>query len=104
MNKNKAISITVLGIVILFIAIALSITYGTKSVGLSHVWDAVLGPNTDVYEVNIVQTRIPRTIFGIIAGASLSISGVRMYSPLRTKAMPSSPEALIKSPTEPPEE
>ena len=80
MNKNKAISITVLGIVILFIAIALSITYGTKSVGLSHVWDAVLGRNTDVYEVNIVQTRIPRTLFGIIAGASLSISGVLMQS------------------------
>lgn len=80
MNKNKAISITVLGIVILFIAIALSITYGTKSVGLSHVWDAILGRNTDVYEVNIVQTRIPRTIFGIIAGASLSISGVLMQS------------------------
>jgi iron complex transport system permease protein len=80
MNKNKAISITVLGIVILFIAIALSITYGTKSVGLSHVWDAILGRNTDVYEVNIVQTRIPRTLFGIIAGASLSISGVLMQS------------------------
>ncbi len=80
MSKNKAITITVLGIVILFIAIALSITYGTKSVGLSHVWDAILGRNTDVYEVNIVQTRIPRTIFGIIAGASLSISGVLMQS------------------------
>lgn len=80
MSKNKAITITVLGIVILFIAIALSITYGTKSVGLSHIWDAILGRNTDVYEVNIVQTRIPRTIFGIIAGASLSISGVLMQS------------------------
>lgn len=80
MSKNKAITITVLGIVILFIAIAFSITYGTKSVGLSHVWDAILGRNTDVYEVNIVQTRIPRTIFGIIAGASLSISGVLMQS------------------------
>ena len=68
------------GIAILFLAFILSITYGAKSVGLSDVIDALLGRNLEDYNVNVVQARLPRTLFGIIAGASLSISGVLMQS------------------------
>ena len=61
-------------------SVALSVTYGVKSVGLSDIKDAILNINTDSYNVNVVQARIPRTIFGLIAGASLGISGVLMQS------------------------
>ncbi|WP_026511012.1 FecCD family ABC transporter permease [Butyrivibrio sp. LC3010] len=80
MNTKKIGTIYILGIILIFISMALSITYGTKSVGLSDVIDAVLSRNTESFNVNVVQARIPRTIFGVIAGASLAISGVLMQT------------------------
>ena len=79
-QNNKIKTITLIGILLLFISVILSITYGAKSVGLSDVIDALLGRNLEDYNVNVVQARLPRTLFGIIAGASLSISGVLMQS------------------------
>ncbi len=79
-QSNKIKAITIIGITLLLISVFLSITYGAKSVGLSDVWNAILGKNPDSYNVNVVQARLPRTFFGIIAGASLSISGVLMQS------------------------
>ena len=79
-QNNKLTFITIFGIIILLISVVLSITYGAKSVGLSDVIDAITGNNTSSYNVNVVQARIPRTLFGIIAGAALSISGVLMQS------------------------
>ncbi|SDH49290.1 iron complex transport system permease protein [Pseudobutyrivibrio sp. 49] len=79
-QNNKIKTITLIGILLLFISVILSITYGAKSVGLPDVIDALLGRNLEDYNVNVVQARLPRTLFGIIAGASLSISGVLMQS------------------------
>lgn len=79
-QNNKLTLITIFGIIILLVSVVLSITYGAKSVGLSDVIDAITGNNTSSYNVNVVQARIPRTLFGIIAGAALSISGVLMQS------------------------
>lgn len=80
MSKVKPSLIYIIGIIILIMSVALSVTYGVKSVGLSDIKDAILNINTDSYNVNVVQARIPRTIFGLIAGASLGISGVLMQS------------------------
>ncbi len=78
---NKKIILTYsLGIVILALTLLFSITYGVKSVGFSNVIDAFTDSNSSDYNVNIVQARIPRSIFGLIAGAALSISGVLMQS------------------------
>jgi len=80
MENKKARKLFLIGIIILILSIIISVSYGTKSVGPADVINAVLGKNTTDYNVNVVQARIPRTIFGIIAGASLSISGVLMQS------------------------
>lgn len=78
--QNKKLLVYLIGIITLIFAIILSITYGAKSVGLSDITDALLGNNFESYNVNVVQARIPRTVFGILAGASLSIAGVLMQS------------------------
>lgn len=78
--QNKKLLVYLIGIITLIFAIILSITYGAKSVGLSDITDALLGNNLESYNVNVVQARIPRTVFGILAGASLSIAGVLMQS------------------------
>lgn len=80
MNNKKIIFTVIIGGIILILASMLSITYGAKSVGFADIMDAIMGRNTDAYNVNVVQARIPRTIFGIIAGAALSVSGVLMQT------------------------
>ena len=37
----------------------------------------------ETFENNVVQARIPRTVFGILAGASLSVSGALMQAVTR---------------------
>ncbi|MCR5771948.1 MAG: iron ABC transporter permease [Butyrivibrio sp.] len=80
MKSKKTYILFLIGIFLLITSCILSITYGAKSVGLSDVYNAITNKSTDNFNVNIVKARIPRTIFGIIAGASLSISGVLMQS------------------------
>ncbi len=64
----------------LIICMILSITYGTKSVGYSNVIDAIQGINLTDYDTAVVQSRIPRMFFAVVAGAALSISGILMQS------------------------
>ena len=79
--SNKKIALAYgLGIILLILTLFISITYGVKSVGLSDVIKAFTEKISTDYNVNIVQARIPRSIFGLIAGAALSISGVLMQS------------------------
>ena len=78
--RSKKLFIYLLGIILIFIAMFLSVTYGVKAVSLTDVIEAFKNPASTEYNVNIVQSRIPRTIFGLLAGASLSISGVLMQS------------------------
>ena len=80
MNSKKTQLAYIIGISILILALFISITYGVKSVGLSDVIDAFIDSNSTDYNVNIVQVRIPRSVFGLIAGAALSISGLLMQS------------------------
>lgn len=80
MNSKKTQLAYIIGISILILALFISITYGVKSVGLSDVIDAFIDSNSTDYNVNIVQARIPRSVFGLIAGAALSISGLLMQS------------------------
>lgn len=78
--RSKKLFIYLLGIIFIFIAMFLSVTYGVKAVSLADVVEAFKNASSTDYNVNVVQARIPRTIFGLLAGASLSISGVLMQS------------------------
>lgn len=78
--SKKHLLTFVISIAILLLCMLLSITYGAVSVGLDNVWDAIRGKNLDNYNTAVVASRIPRMIFGLIAGAALSISGALMQS------------------------
>lgn len=67
-------------IVLLLICAFLSIACGVKSVGIQSIIGAFITNDASALEVNIVQARIPRTVFGILAGAALGISGLLMQS------------------------
>lgn len=79
-SKKRFVFTLLLGILVLFLAILVSVTYGAKRVEAADIINAFLGRNITDYNVNVVQARIPRTVFGILAGISLAVSGTLMQS------------------------
>jgi len=57
-----------------------SISLGAKSIAFTKVIDVLLGNDPDSLEAAIILQRIPRTVFGILAGGALGISGALMQS------------------------
>lgn len=80
MSKKKLISIYIVSLIILLICILASLTYGSNSVTFEQMLNALSNKNDTSIESIIVRERIPRTIFSIIAGASLALSGTLMQS------------------------
>ena len=52
-------------------------------VGLNEVIDGLFHPNVDSYEANVVRKRISRTIFSLLCGAALGVSGALMQAVTR---------------------
>ena len=73
--------------VLLVVAVAvcaLSISVGTRPIGLGTVWHALLDASTPGDETVIVrQLRVPRTLLGVLAGLALGASGALMQGHTR---------------------
>lgn len=80
MRKKNFILAMVLCMALLFIFAVFSISFGAKQIAFSKVIDVILGKDVDSLEATIIQQRIPRTVFGILAGGALGISGALMQS------------------------
>ena len=78
-NKKFVLSI-ILCLALLSIMVIFSISLGAKSIAFSKVADVLLGNDPDSLEATIILQRIPRTVFGILAGGALGISGALMQS------------------------
>lgn len=79
MRKKNVYFLFVILSLCLIVVSALSILYGSKSVDMETLSDALF-TNKESFSVSVVQARIPRTLFGILAGASLGVSGCLMQS------------------------
>ncbi len=71
------IGASVIGVLLCMIA---SLAFGSRNVGLNAVIEALTNPGTKAFDALVVRQRIPRTVFSIIAGASLGISGALMQA------------------------
>lgn len=71
------ISASVIGVLICVLA---SLAFGSRNVGLNAVIEALSNPDTKAFDALVVRQRIPRTVFSIIAGASLGVSGALMQA------------------------
>jgi iron complex transport system permease protein len=58
----------------------LSLAFGSKNVGFSQAINALINSDDMSFSAIVVRERIPRTIFSVMAGASLGISGALMQS------------------------
>lgn len=76
--KKRVLIISFAGFISLLLCILASLTYGTKSVGFTGVIAAFSGEGS--FAADVVAARIPRTLFGLLAGASLAISGALMQA------------------------
>lgn len=68
---------------LLVAAIVLSLVLGSRQVSVQEITDALFHPEISEYGVNVVRKRIPRTVFGLLCGAALGVSGSLMQSVTR---------------------
>ncbi len=77
-NKGKVLALIIL-IVILLGVMILSLAIGAKSFSFSSMIEALFTQN-EGFEISVIQQRLPRTVFGVLAGASLAVSGCLMQT------------------------
>ena len=80
MRITKTIVIYLVSIIFLGICAMASLAWGAKNIEISQAIDALLNSDNMSFAALVVRERIPRTIFSIMAGASLGISGALMQS------------------------
>ncbi len=85
MKSFKTTIAAVIGIAMVIIAAVLSVSFGSKHIGAEDIFKAVinLGKTPETFEQAVIQTRVPRTVFAILAGASLAVSGALMQAVTR---------------------
>lgn len=79
----KPLKITVLvisSLIALCLCILASLAFGARFVDFSDVIQTLVYSNKSTLTHLVIYERIPRTVFGIIAGAALGVSGVLMQS------------------------
>lgn len=80
MKRSKHIFITIGLVLGLLLCIVASFVFGARSIPFSEVWEALFGSGEASFYAIVVQERIPRTIFSLLAGAALGVSGALMQS------------------------
>ena len=80
--KNFIIVLT-LAMVILCICVLASLAFGSRIVGWNELMDGLFHPDVQSHGANVVRQRMARTIFSIMCGAALGVSGALMQSVTR---------------------
>lgn len=78
-RRSAARSMTpwlIVALALLAVAVVLSLCLGARSIPLGTVWDALFHYNPDIAEQGVVrESRVIRTVIGIMAGAALALAG-----------------------------
>lgn len=80
MKTKKYFIIGIFSIGILLLCSMASLAFGSKSIPIQDVWFALSNPMDESFESVVVLERIPRTVFVLLAGASLGIAGAIMQA------------------------
>ena len=80
MEKKKFVLVIILCLALLSVIAMFSVSLGVKRIAFSKVMEVIFGNDLDSIEATIILQRIPRTVFGILAGGALGISGALMQS------------------------
>jgi len=66
--------------VLVLLGILCSIAYGSNSIPIKDVLTYLFNSGSDSFEAAVVYARIPRTVFGVLAGSALGVSGALMQA------------------------
>lgn len=83
MKSSKIITLILGSIICIILCALLSLAFGAKSIEFKEVLDVLSNPQNMSFNALVVRERIPRTVFSIIAGASLGVSGALMQAVTR---------------------
>ncbi|MDR6722760.1 iron complex transport system permease protein [Paenibacillus amylolyticus] len=70
-------------VILLGATLIASLVFGSRPVRFHELIDGLFHPEVDSYGANIVRKRISRTVFSLLCGAALGISGALMQSVTR---------------------
>lgn len=82
MPKNF-ILVLVSCMVLLVLCIIASLVLGARHVGWNELMDGLFRPEVDSYGANVVRKRISRTVFSLMCGGALGVSGALMQAVTR---------------------
>lgn len=80
MKTPKLHILFIVSLMALAISIMGSLAFGARFVGFPEVLDTLLTGSKSTMNALVVHERIPRTVFGLIAGAALGVSGTLMQA------------------------
>lgn len=89
-TKNKQllipknfIKVLILSVVILGVCVLMSLAFGSRTVGWNDLLAGLFHPDVQTHGASVVRQRIARTIFSLMCGAALGVSGALMQSVTR---------------------
>jgi len=77
------IRILILLIILLGICVVASLAFGSRTISLTELISGLFQPDIQSHEANVVRQRISRTVFSLMCGAALGVSGALMQSVTR---------------------
>lgn len=75
--------VLLVSLVLLGVTIILSLALGSRMIRWNELLDGLLHHDVDSYGANIVRKRVSRTMFSLLCGAALGVSGALMQSVTR---------------------
>jgi iron complex transport system permease protein len=83
MKPTKVITVIIGSVLFLALCILASFAFGARNVSFTEVIQTLLHSNKTTLNELVVHERIPRTVFGLLAGAALGVSGALMQAVTR---------------------
>ncbi|RAW16182.1 MULTISPECIES: iron ABC transporter permease [Paenibacillus] len=75
--------VLVICFILLIVSVVASLVLGSRPVGFHELIDGLFHPEVDSYGANIVRKRISRTVFSLLCGVALGVSGAIMQAVTR---------------------
>lgn len=75
--------VSMLLLILFLISIVLSLGFGSRTVSFAGILDGLFHPEVISHEATIVRQRIARTVFSLMCGAALGVSGALMQAVTR---------------------
>lgn len=79
-HPGKSIALLTISLLLLLACAILSLVFGSRSITINELYNGLFGDYTLSLGATVVHGRIVRTIFSLMAGAALGISGALMQA------------------------